>query len=82
MSKIKHGAGIFSWKKKELKAFNRKTSEWLTIYGMDYPRADVNEFYLRRVERGEGLIEVEDCVQIKVGRCGVLECSNNVIKRT
>ena len=66
VSIVRYGAGIISWTKMELEELDWKTKKLMTMYGAQYPKADVDRLYLQRCERGRGLLGLEDCVQVEV----------------
>ena len=65
VSIIQYGAGIVDWTKEELQEMDWKTRKLLTINRALHPQADVYRLYLKRSERGRGMIGVEDCVTIE-----------------
>ena len=49
----------------EFEELDRKTRKLMTIYGAQYPKADVDRLCLQRCEGRKGLIRLSDCVQIE-----------------
>ena len=66
VSIVKYGAGIIKWTKNELEELDRKTRKLMSMYGAQYPKADVGRLYLKRYDGGRGLAGVEECVQAEV----------------
>ena len=66
VSIVRYGAGIISWTKMELEELDWKTKKLMTMYGAQYPKADVDRLYLQRCDRGRGLLGLEDCMQVEV----------------
>ena len=66
VSIVRYGVRIISWTKMEFEELDRKTRKLMTIYGTQYPKADVDRLCLQRCEGRKGLIRLLDCVQIEV----------------
>ena len=66
VSIVRYGAGIISWTKMKLEELDWKTKKLMTMYGAQYPKADVDRLYLQRCDRGRGLLGLEDCMQVEV----------------
>ena len=56
---FRYGGGILRWKEGELKDVDRKSKKTMTIYGALYPKSNVDRLYIKRKERGRGLMSVE-----------------------
>ena len=56
---FRYGGGILRWKEGELKDVDRKSKKTMTIYGALYPKSNVDRVYIKRKERGRGLMSVE-----------------------
>ena len=53
---FRYGAGILHWKEIELKDVHRKLRKTMTMYGVLRPKSDEDRLYIKREERGRGLI--------------------------
>ena len=62
----RYSAAFVSWKKSELKAIDRKTRKFFTIYGALHPKSNVDRLYIPRKAGGRGLISIEDCVELAI----------------
>ena len=60
---FRYGAGIIQWKASELKDLDRKSRKTMTMYGRLHPKSDVDRLYVKRKDRGRGLISVERCIR-------------------
>jgi hypothetical protein len=56
---LRHSFGIINWRIEEIKQIDRKTRKMLTMYKMHHPKADIDTLYVKRKERGRGLVQVE-----------------------
>ena len=56
VSVMQYGAGVVSSTKMELQNVDRKARKRMTIYGMLYPRGDVDRLYLPRENGGRRLL--------------------------
>ena len=66
VSLLRYSAAFVSWRKSELQAIDRKTRKLFTIYGVLYPKSDVERLYIPRKEGGRGLISTENCVELAI----------------
>ena len=51
--------GIINWKTEEIKRIDKKTRKMLTMYKMHHPKADIDRLYVKRIEGGRGLVQIE-----------------------
>ena len=58
-----YGARILQRKKSELKDVDRRSRKTMTMYGALHPKIDVDRLYIKRKERGRGMMSVELCVR-------------------
>jgi hypothetical protein len=57
---LRYSIGIIDWHQEKIQKLDRKTRKMLTIYGQQYPRADIDRLlYVPRKEEGRGLMQVE-----------------------
>ena len=63
---LRYSSAFISWRKCELLAEDKKTRKLFTIYGGLHPKSDVDRLYVPKKDGGRGLIETEDCVELKV----------------
>ena len=79
---FRYGAGILQWKDSELKDVDRKSRKTITIYGGLHLKSDVDRLYIKRKERGRGLISVERSVREEENRLGfyVANSEENLIR--
>ena len=56
-------AGILKWTKDELKVMDRKTRKIMTMNRMYHPQSDTDRLYIPRMEGGQGLLSIADCVE-------------------
>ena len=61
VSLLRYSAAFVSWRKSELHAIDRKTRNFVTIYGALHPKSNVDRLYIPRKEGGRGLISIEFC---------------------
>ena len=66
VSIVRYEVGIISLTKMELEELDRRTRKLMTMYGARHPKADFDRLYLQRCEEEEGLLGLEDCVQVEV----------------
>ena len=59
MAVFRYAAGILQRKESELKDVDRKSRKKMKVYGELHPKSDVDRLYIKRKERGTGLIGVE-----------------------
>ena len=64
VSTVKYEARIVDWAKEDLKVMDRKTRNLMTIYRALHLQAYVDRLYLKKSERGHGMISIEEC-QVK-----------------
>ena len=67
---LRYGAGIIDWKVDELRKIDGTSRKILTMYGAFHPKSDIDRLYLKRKQRGRGLISVEACVRLKENNLG------------
>ena len=79
---FRHGAGILQWKVSELKNMDRKSRKTMTMYGILYPKSDVDRLYTKRKGGGRGLMSVECCIREEENSLGfyVANSEENLIK--
>ena len=79
---FRHGAGILQWKESELRDVDRKSRKTMTMYGALHPKSDVDRLYIKRKDRGRGLMSVEQCVREEKNSLGfyVANTYENLIK--
>ena len=56
-------AGRLKWTKDELKVMDRKTRKIMTMNRMYHPQSDTDRLYIPRMEGGQGLLSIADCVE-------------------
>jgi hypothetical protein len=67
---IRYGGGVLNWRDGELKAIDRKTRKFLTMFGALHPKSDVDRLYLTRKRGGRGLIACERCIKSELNSLG------------
>ncbi|XP_068234142.1 uncharacterized protein [Palaemon carinicauda] len=65
VASIRYSAGIVEWMKAELRSIYQKTRKHMTIQKALHPGAYMERPYITRKEGGRGLLNIEDCVNIK-----------------
>ena len=63
MAVFRYSAGILQRIESELKDFGRKSSKTMTIHGGFHSKSHADRLYIKRKERGTGLISVKHCVR-------------------
>ena len=76
-------AEIIQWKASELKHLDRKSRKTMTMYGALHPKSNVDRLYVKKRERGRGLISVERCIREEENTLGfyVANSEENLIRR-
>ena len=59
VSVLRYIFGIINWRIEEIKKIDKKIRKMLTMYKMHHPKADIDRLYVKRKERGRGLVQVE-----------------------
>ena len=79
---FRYGAGILQWKDSKLKDVDRKSRKTITMYGGLHLKSDVDRLYIKRKERGRGLISVERSIREEENRLGfyVANSEENLIR--
>ena len=78
----RYSAGIVGCTWGDLENLDGKTRKIVTCNGLFHPRANVARFYLKRYERGRGLISAKDCVLSECnGLCFFLEKSKKFMQK-
>ena len=67
---LRYGGGILDWKTEELKAMDRRSRKFLTMYGALHPKSDVDRLYIPRKKGGRGLAGCEKSVKAEVNSIG------------
>jgi len=63
---LRYCFGIFNWRTEEIKKIDRKTRKMLTMYKMQYPKADIDTLYIKRKEGGIGLVQIEAAYKAEI----------------
>ena len=50
---------------------DRTTRKTLTMYGVLYPKSDIDRLYLKRKHGGRGMISIETCVKSEESNLGL-----------
>ena len=61
--------GILSWSKTELESLDRKIRTQLTEFRIHHPKSCIQRLYLRRIEGGRGLINLEHMANSQIHHC-------------
>ena len=67
---LRYGGGILDWKTEELKAMDRRSRKFLTMYGALHPKSDVDRLYIPRKKGGRGLAGCEKSITAEVNSIG------------
>ena len=60
---VRYSAGILKWTKDELKVMDKKTRKIITMNRMYHPQSNTGRLYILRMEGGQGLLSIADCVE-------------------
>jgi len=63
---LRYSFGIVNWRIDEIKQTDRKTRKMLTMYKMHHPKADIYRLYVKRKERGRGLVQAEAAYKAEI----------------
>ena len=63
---VTYSFGIIDWTKNELKKIDIKTRKLMTANKAHHPKASVDRLYLKRVDGGRGLLQIEESYQLAV----------------
>jgi hypothetical protein len=63
---LRYSFGIIDWHQEELRKLDRKTRKLLTTHGQHHPKADVDRFYVSRIQVGRGLMQLEEAYIIEI----------------
>ena len=79
---LRYLAGINQGKASELKDVDKISRKAMTMYRVLHPKSDVDRLYVKRKERGRGLISVEQRIREKEKSLGfyVANSKENLIK--
>ena len=63
---FRYSFGIVNWRQEELQTLHRKTRKLLTIHGQHHPKADLDCLYIRRIQGGRGLMQLEEAYTVPI----------------
>jgi len=63
---VRYSAGIIKWSKAEISQLDTGTRKLMTIYGCFARKDDVDRLYVKRIEGGRGLLNIEDAIKSEV----------------
>jgi hypothetical protein len=63
---IRYSAGIIKWRKNEISQLDIGTRKLLTLYRCFARKDDVDRLYVKRLEGGRGLLNIEDAIKSEI----------------